>query len=253
MRYKILLYTLGIFNIFVSFEFVYAVTSNTQSLLATSTTNPSGTFTSGIKILEGYSRMKGLIVINSDVSGTPTARINQAIDEVSAIAGTWHGTNTITFTRSDILWKGEIDFSIFGAYANLTIGNFGTATFNKVNWYASLETAVSTTLSTIITGTVTASKTSVSSATNNSFTIGAGTSTIVLASNTNRKYFLIVNYGTQTDAFYQLASTATKGSGTPLYKSGGNRESDFSEGIYTGAISIIADTNGTTTITTEEY
>lgn len=251
MRYKFIVLFM-IFFLLISIKSLYAI-SNTQSLLATSTTNPSGTFSSGIKILEGYSRMKGLIVINSDASDTPIARINQAVDASSANAGTWHSTDTVSFTRSSILWRGEIDLSIFGGYANLTIGNFGTATFNKVNWYASIETSVSTSISTIVTGTVTASKSSISSATNNSFVVGEGTSTVVLSTNTSRKYFLIVNYGTQTNAFYQLASTATKGSGTPLYKSGGNRESNFEEGIYTGAISVIADTNGTTTITVEEY
>ena len=169
-----------------------AYTANTQTLVATSTTNPTGTFTSGLKILEGFSRMKGLIVINSDANDSPVSYVNQAVDASSAVAGTWHSTDTVSFARSGNLWKGEIDFSIFGGYAKLTIGNFGTATFNKVNWYASIETSVSTTVNTSVTGTVTASVPTTTSVTHGIKTVGTA-STVIKSANTGRHHIILVN------------------------------------------------------------
>lgn len=228
-----------------------AYTANTQTLVATSTTNPTGTFTSELKTLEGFSRMKGLIVINSDAGDSPASYINQAVDASSAIAGTWHSTDTVSFVRSGSLWKGEIDFSIFGGYAKLTIGNFGTATFNKVNWYASIETSVSTTVNTTVTGTVTATTATVSSATHNIITVGT-TSVQLLAANTSRHHLLVINTGTANDCYYMLAATATVGSGTVLTKNNGSDGLDFTQAIYTGAISAIT-SSGTTSVTVREF
>ena len=250
MRYNswfkiILLVLVGIFL----FEHKAYSISNTQILLATSTTNPTGTYSSGIKTLEGYSRMKGLIVINSNNS--PAAYINQAVDAQSALDGTWHSTDTVTFAQSGSLWKGEIDISIFGGFANLTIGSFGTATFNKVNWYASIETSVSTTVNTSVVGTVTATAITTTSVTYNIITVGT-TSTQLLASNSSRHNLLVINIGTVTDGYYMLAATATVGSGTVLTKSNGSDEPDFTQAIYTGAVSAITST-GTTSLAVREY
>lgn len=234
----------------LSSQICYGASTNfTLTLVGTTTTNPTGTSTSAIKLIEGYSRMKGWIVVNS--SSSPYARINQAVDATSASTGLWHGTTTISWTSTGGFWRGEIDDPIFGQYAQLVIGTFGTATFNKVNWYASIETSVSTTLSTVVTGTVTATKSSVSSATNNVI-IATNSSTTLLSSNTSRKYLLLVNTGTANDCYFMLAATATTGSGTVLSKNGGSFELDFTEGIYTGAISGIT-SSGTTSVAVLEY
>lgn len=247
MHYKFIILFV-VFSLLVLIKPLYAL-PNTQSLLATSTTNPTGTFTSGMKILEGYSRMKGLIVINSDAGNTPVARVNQAVDASSAIVETWHSTDTVSFTRSGSIWKGEIDVSIFGGYGYLTIGNFGTATFNKVNWYASIETAVYTSINVV--GTVTATTPTVSSVTHNIITVGT-VSVVLIGTNTTRHNVLIVNEGSTNTCRYMLASTATVGSGTILYTSGGSYEPDFKNAIYTGAISAITQT-GTTAVSVLEF
>lgn len=217
--------------------------ASTVTFDTTSQTNPTGTYTSSVQILEGWTRMKGLVVLDS--TGTPTSRINQATDATSVLASTWYGTDTIHFVKEGNTWVGRIDFGIYGRYGQLTIGNRAGATFNRIFWYGSEETSIQALTSSVLT--------------TNSVIVVSPTSTILLNANPYRKYFLLVNTGTATDCAFALNSSISAfGSGTPLVKGTSNNngygsyESNSSNNIYTGAVSAITSA-GTTSVSVIEY
>lgn len=206
---------------------------NTVTLNNSTTANPTGTYTTDINLLDGFTQMRGIVVVNSQNS--PTASIVQAVDKDSALTNAWHGTDTISFEQSGSIWRGVINVKVFGKYGRLSVGSFGTATFSKINWYASFETTVTSTINiaTVATGSGTA--------------VSVGTSSVkFLESNTNRKYLSIQNTG-NSDYYISFGSPA--GSSTSpmlIYGNGGLWETSNLSVIYSGALYGIADTGATT-------
>lgn len=99
----------------------------TKKLIDVSQNNPTGTYTSGSFSLQGCSRIKGAIVLNSGSGTTPTISLNQTIATSTPF---WFGTNTTSFHYNGTYWYGEIDIPILGKYGRLIVGNFGDST----NW-----------------------------------------------------------------------------------------------------------------------
>lgn len=220
-RYRFLLY----FLLFVSF-FGMARNGYSQiakTLLGTTTTNPTGTYTSAVKPTAGYTWFRGHIITDGSAgaSNQPVGYIEQSLNTSAPLS--YHGTDTITFSRSGSLWTGSINSAIIGGYARLVIGNFGDATLLAINWFVTPETTVNTAIN--LTTTLTGSGTTV--------TIGTASATLMEA-NTSRKYILITNTGNQ-DLYIDLTSPVSTATAKIFIPgSNGSYEKESISAIYTG-------------------
>lgn len=238
MSNKILCLLVVVLFQLIQFSSLYGA-GNTITLENSTTSNPVGTYTTNPQLLDGFTQMMGIVVINSQ--NAPTAYINQAVDASSAITNSWHGTNTITFSQSGGLWIGTINVDIQGKYGRMTVGGFGTATFNKINWFASFQTTVSTTIN--LTSTAVGSGTVK--------TIGTSSTTLMDA-NSSRRYMLITNTGGQ-DLYVDSSSPVATGTARIwIASNGGSWEKESISAIYTGAIYCCVAT-GTTEIRVFEH
>lgn len=209
-----------------------------KTLLGTVTTNVSGTYTTVSKPIAGYTWFRGHIVTDGG-TGTPNqpvGYIEQSLNTASPL--TWHGTNTITFSRSGQLWNGSINFAIIGQYAKLTVGNFGDATLMAVNWFVTSETSVNTTINV----------TSTSSGSSTSIVIGT-TSTKLLETNTDRKYLITQNTGNNT---FRISVENPATSSDLKITPDGHYERDAINSIYTGELHGITE-SGTTSVYVMEH
>jgi len=224
--------------LFVSFfGLIHGVNAEiAKTLLGTTTTNPTGTYTSAPKPTTGYTWFRGHIITDGSngAENQPTGYIEQSLNPSAPLS--YHGTNTITFSRSGQLWTGSINSAIIGQYARLVIGNFGDASLLAINWFVTPETSVSTTLN--LTTTPIASGTVK--------TVGMSSITLIEA-NTSRKYILIINTGNQ-DLYVDPDSPADSNTAR-IFISGGNGsyEKESMASIYTGAFYCITAT-GTTEV-----
>ncbi len=203
-----------------------------KTLLGTTTTNLTGTYTSVVKPTAGYTWFRGYIITDGGTGTTnqPVGYIEQSLNTASPL--TWHGTDTITFSRSGNLWTGNINFAILGGYAHLVIGNFGNATLLAINWFVTPETTVNTTLN--LTTTSTGSNTSVSVNT---------TSNKIIEANTSRRYLIIQNDG-NADMFYSLTNPATTSS--VRLTIGSILVYEAVASLYTGEIYAVTESGATT-------
>lgn len=215
------------------------------SLTSFGTTSTSVTYSSPPYNVSGTTRYRGMII--TDGVAAPTAIINQGLVDST----TWQATHTVTFVQSGALWQGKIDTDVFGKYAKLIVSNMGNATILTVNWFASAETAVSTTLSTIVTGSITATNISSSTGTNTAVTVATATATLI-AANVNRGYVAVLNEGTTNDLYISFFTPASTATAYLVPKSNGTWVSDFSGHIYTGAIYGITN-SGTTLVKVLEH
>lgn len=219
--------------------------AETLSLENFGTASTTGTFTSVPKNLLGFTRFRGMIV--TDGSSAPSANIGQSL--VDGL--TWQGTDTVAFSLSGSLWQGKIDSDIYGKYGRLVVGDMGNATILRVNWYASGETAVSTIVTTPVSGTISSSVTTSSVGTNSAVIIGT-TSAFIIGTNTSRGYLLLTNEDSNNDCYIAFGSTVSTSTGILISKSGGSWESNFVGHIYTGAVAG-ATITGTTTVKVMEH
>lgn len=203
----------------------YISSPSTGSTTTKYGTLASGTYTSKVQNIEGYTRVKGLII--TDGSAAPTlCTINQLAGGTNT--SVWHGTDTVVFTQSGALWRGEIDFPTFGRFIRTIVGGFGTATFFSMNLFSSEggRDMGSTWLDTVTT---------------------VGTTTIELAPQSSaRKYILILNEGTSTDCYISGNTPFNPNTDGILLKSNNGYWSD-ERGVYYNAIYGITK-SGTTSV-----
>lgn len=158
----------------------YLLSPSAGSVTTKYGTLASGTYTSKIQNIEGFTRVKGIAI--TDGSAAPTlCTINQLAGGTDT--SVWHGTDAVVFTQSGSLWRGEIDFPVFGRFARVIVGGFGTATFFSMNWFSTNggRDIAQTWLDAVV---------------------AVGTVTVQLAPQSSaRKYTLIVNEGTSTDCY----------------------------------------------------
>ena len=186
----------------------------------------SGTYTSKTQNIEGATRVKGIII--TDGSAAPTlCTINQLAGGTNK--SVWHGTDTVVFTQSGSLWRGEIDFPTFGRFIRTITGGFGNATFLSINCFSTSggRDMGNTWLDSVV---------------------SVGTTTISIApQSSGRKYILILNEGTSTDCYISgntPVGTITGGS-ILIAKNKGYWEE--SKGIYYNSIYAVTAT-GTTSL-----
>ena len=222
-KYKFLLCFLLFISFFGIIRNGYSQTAKT--LLGTTTTNPTGTYTSMVKPTAGYTWFRGHIITDGSAGGSnqPTGYIEQSLNTSAPLS--YHGTDTITFSRSGSLWTGSINSAIIGGYARLVIGNFGDATLLAINWFVTPETTVNTTIN--LTTTSTGSGTVK--------TIGT-TSATLMEANTSRKYILIIDTGNQ-DLYVDFADPAATATARIFIPGGnGSYEKESISAIFTGAL-----------------
>lgn len=126
-------YAMLVFELFTSSVFSQTVPA-TRKIVDVSQNNPAGTYTSSSFALEGYSRIKGMIILNGGSGTTPAAHLNQTLGTTTPY---WFGTNTVSFHYDGTYWKGETDIPILGRYGRLIVGSFGDST----NWQGYLYVA----------------------------------------------------------------------------------------------------------------
>ena len=206
-----------------------------KTLLGTTTTNPTGTYTSTVKPTAGYTWFRGYIITDGGAGGAnqPVGYIEQSLNTVSPL--TWHGTSTITFSRSGNLWTGNINTAILGGYAHLVVGNFGDASLLAINWFVTPETSVNTTLN----------LTTVSAGSETSQIVGT-TSRKILESNSSRRYFIV-----QGDVDFRLSWENPADATKMLIEANAAYESEPQSSVYTGELYAITE-SGTTTIYVQE-
>jgi len=209
---------------------VYAQIAKT--LLGTTTSNLTGTYTSVAKSVVGYTWFRGHIITDGSAgaSNQPTGYIEQSLNTAAPL--NYHGTDTITFSRSGQLWTGSINSAIIGQYARLVIGNFGDAALLAINWFVTPETSVNTTIN--LTTVAVASETSQTVTT---------TSKKILEANSSRRYLFI-----QGDIDFRLShndpATVTK---MKVPGGTGGYELDSLSSAYTGELYAITE-SGTAVI-----
>lgn len=125
-------------TIFVSVLLISSAFSQTvpttRKIVDVSQNNPTGTYTSSSFALEGYTRIKGMIILNGGSGTTPIAHFNQTLGTSTPF---WFGTDTVSFHYDGTYWKGEVNMPVLGKYGKLIVGNFG----NTTNWQGYLYTA----------------------------------------------------------------------------------------------------------------
>ena len=174
----------------------------------------SGTYTSRMQNIEGYTRVKGIAI--TDGSAAPTlCTINQLAGGTDT--SVWHGTDTVVFTQFGNLWKGEMDFPVFGRFIRAIVGGFGTATFFSMNCFSA-------------NGGRDIGQTWLDSVTT------VGTVTVQLAPQSSaRKYIMLLNEGTSTDCYISGNTPFNPNSGGILLKNSNGYWSD-ERGVYYNAI-----------------
>lgn len=170
----------------------------------------NNTYTSNVQNLEGYTRLKGLIV--SDLASPGATYFNQLAGGTDT--ANWHGTDTVNYVQIGNIFRGEVDIPIWGRYGKLTINGFGTASFASVNLYISNESISETAVKWLESA------------------VTVGTTTIQLApQSSSRKYLLIVNDGTSNDLYISGSTPITPSTGgLPVFKNNGFWSDD--SGLY---------------------
>lgn len=232
-KYKFLLCFLLFISFFGIIRSGYPEVAKT--LLGTTTTNPTGTYTSTPKPTAGYTWFRGHIITDGSAGGAnqPTGYIEQSLNTSAPLS--YHGTDTITFSRSGQLWTGSINSAIIGGYARLVIGNFGDATLLAINWFVTPETSVNTTLN--LTTVTTGSETS---------QIVGTVSKKILETNSSRRYFIV-----QGDIDFKLSWENPADNTKMLVEANGAYESEPQSSVYTGELYAITE-SGTATIYVQE-
>ena len=232
-KYRLLPY----FFLFISFFGIIrsGYSEVAKTLLGTTTANPTGTYTSKAFPTTGYTWFRGHIITDGSVGGAnqPTGYIEQSLSTAAPLS--YHGTDTITFSRSGSLWTGSINSAIIGGYARLVIGNFGDAALLAINWFVTPETSVNTTLN--LTTVTTGSETSQ--------TVGT-TSKKILEVNSNRRYFII-----QGNVDFRLSWENPADATKMLIEANAGYESEPQSSVYTGELYAITE-SGTATIYVQE-
>lgn len=203
----------------------YLLSPATGSTTTKYGTLASGTYTSKIQNIEGTTRVKGVIVTDGTVAPT-LCTINYLTGGTST--STWHGTDTVVFLPFGSLWRGEIDFPVFGRFTRAIVGGFGNATFFSMNWFSanSGRDMAKTWIDLVAT---------------------VGTITIQLApTSSGRKYILIVNEGTTNDCFIS-GNTPINPTGTGMLIAKNNGYWEESKGTFYDAIYAVTAT-GTTNL-----
>ena len=201
----------------------YLLSPSTGSVTTKYGTLASGTYTSKIQNVEGYTRVKGMVVADAE----PTLCI------VNQLAGgtntsVWHGTDTVIFIQFGNLWRGEIDFPVFGRFIRVMTGGFGSATFFSMNCFSANggRDMAQTWIDSIAT---------------------IGTVTIQLAPRSSgRKYVLVVNEGTTNDCFIS-GNTPINPTSAGILIAKNNGYWEESKGTYYDAIYAVTAT-GTTSL-----
>lgn len=209
-----------------------------KTLLGTTTTNPTGTYTSTAKPTAGYTWFRGHIITDGSAGGAnqPVGYIEQSLNTSAPL--NYHGTDTITFSRSGQLWTGSINSAIIGGYARLVIGNFGNATLLAINWFVTPETTVNTIIN--ITSASTGSST---------VSVIGTTSTKLLDTNTSRKYLIVQNTGNNN---FRISVENPATDDDLKITPDGFYERDAINSIYTGELYGITE-SGTTSIYVMEH
>lgn len=203
----------------------YLASPSTGSVTTKYGTLVNDIYTSKIQNIEGSTRVKGVIVTDGTVQPT-LCTINYLTGGTSI--STWHGTDTVTFLPFGSLWRGEIDFPVFGRFTRAIVGGFGNATFFSMNWISANNgrDMAKTWIDVVATiGTVTTQLAPVSS---------------------GRKYILIVNEGTTNDC-YISGSTPFNPTSAGILIAKNNGYWEESKGAYYDAIYAITAT-GTTSL-----
>lgn len=228
-----------LFAIFVILFIGHSIFADDSILVSEYLTSPStgstttkyglltgGNYVSKIQNMEGFARLKGLIITDGTAAPT-TSYINQSAGGTSTTV--WHGTDTVTYVQTGNLWRGEIDFPIFGRFARITIGGFGNATFFSVNFFITNNDGRDIGVKWLDSVT----------------TIGTTTAQLAPQSS-SRKYILIVNEGTANDCYISGNNPVVPAnSGILVAKNNGYWEE--SKGVFYDAIYGVT-INGTTTI-----
>lgn len=202
-----------------------------KTLLGTTTANPTGTYTSVGLAVTGYTWFRGHIITDggTGTANQPTGYIEQSLSTSAPLS--YHGTDTITFSRSGQLWNGSINSAIIGRYARLVVGNFGNATFLAINWFVTPETSVNTTLN--LSATTSGSETSQ--------TVGT-VSKKIIETNASRKYLFI-----QSDIDFRLSWENPADATKMKILADGGYELDSLSSAYTGELYAVTE-SGTATI-----
>lgn len=197
----------------------------------TSTTTKYGSlasdlYTSKVQTVEGYTRMRGLIITDG-VAAPTSCYINQLAGGTNTAV--WHGTDTVAFVQTGSIWRGEIDFPVFGRFVRAKVGGFGNATFFSMNWFITNNEGRD--LATKWIDQVTT----------------VGTITVQLApQSSSRKYVLIVNEGATNDVYISgNTPIATSTAGIIVAKNKGYWEE--SKGTFYDAIYAVT-SSGTTSV-----
>lgn len=186
----------------------------------------SDLYTSKIQTVEGYTRMRGMII--TDGSAAPTlCYINQLAGGTNTAV--WHGTDTVAFVQTGSIWRGEIDFPVFGRFVRAKVGGFGNATFFSMNWFITnnegRDLATKWIDQVSIIGTVTSQ---------------------LAPQSSSRKYVLITNEGTANDVYISGNTPVVPGSGAIIVKKN-NGYWEESNGVFYDAIYAVT-SSGTTSV-----